>query len=70
MMEGLAQILDEAHRRGCADLVMATIAEFNKRDAEKGWRDDAKKASIRPAGTGPRSTDEAAGYGTATRTRS
>lgn len=68
MMEGLAKILDEATRRGCADLVMLTIAEFNKRDSEKGWRDDAKKADPRAARAGgPRSTDEAAGYGTATR---
>lgn len=68
MMDGLAKILDEAARRGCADLVMLTIAEFNKRDATRGWRDDAKKADTRAAGgPAPRSTDEAAGYGTATR---
>lgn len=67
-MEGLAKILDEAQRRGCADLVLKTIAEFNKRDSEKGWRDDAKKAGVRGTGAaGPRSTDEAAGYGTATK---
>jgi len=67
MMEGLAQILDEATRRGCADLVMLTIAEFNKRDSEKGWRDDAKKADSRAAAAGPRSTDAAAGYGCSTK---
>lgn len=68
MMQGLAAILDEATRRGCADLVLQTIAEFNKRDAAKGWRDDAKKADQRAANAaGPRSTDEAAGYGTATK---
>jgi len=66
-MQGLAKILDEATRRGCADLVMRTIAEFNKRDAEKGWRADAKTADRGAAcAAGPRSTDEAAGYGTAT----
>lgn len=67
MMQGLAALIDEGVQRGCADLVMRVIAEFNKRDSEKGWRDDAKKADSRAAGKGPRSTDEAAGYGTATR---
>jgi hypothetical protein len=62
-MDALAKILEEAHSRGCADLVMLTIAEFNKRDSDRGWRDDATKADSR--GKAARSTDAAAGHGTA-----
>lgn len=64
----LLPLLEEADARGCLDLVLKVVAEFNKRDSDRGWRDDAKKADQRaPSAAGPRSTDEAAGHGTATK---
>ena len=59
----LRPLLDEAEERGCIDLVLRVIAEFNKRDSEKGWVSHEAKAGKPVA----RSTDEAAGTGCATR---